>query len=229
MPSKITDNSQLSLFDRGLNAPPSGGPVRRRRRSAAKYEPEILPASDPRPGPVAATPIPLGARSSDAREPAPFEQASYELYLRSKTETTSLTKSTFVLLVILILIAVLGVQVQEALFGLVKFGSLPRDILVGVLGWATLLSTLFTAQRAAYTAQKERQCGLFYQRVLRFPSDGIAKIGEPVLVTAYVCCLAASILLTLIVARQEMVALLWFIARGILNMIFIGPWETTWR
>jgi hypothetical protein len=47
-----------------------------------------------------------------------------------------------------------------------------RDILIGLIGWLTLLAAEYTLIRAFYTLRKEMDCGLFYQRVLQL-SDNI--------------------------------------------------------
>jgi hypothetical protein len=222
---KTADTRQLTLFDSGLDAPPSAVP-RRRRPSVPPAEPEIIPP-EPRPATIRAAPFRRGEVESDGREPAPFEKASYDLYLLRKAEARNYTQTAAVLLVILLFVAVLRIQPLEAAFSIIKFVGVPIAYFVGVLGWATLLYTCFALQSAAQAALKKRQCGLFYQRVLRFSDSPLTKWIEPLLTTLYTCCMLGAIALTFIVAGSEMLELIKHILVGVLNIFRIGPWQTT--
>jgi hypothetical protein len=223
MAKKTADVRQLTLFDSGLDAPSSPRSLPGRRRSLAKPEPDIIrPERQSRA--LLAAPVRLREVESDGREPVAFEKASYELYLVRKTEARSHTTTGTILLVVLLFAAVLRIAPQEALFGIVKFSGLPLFYVIGALGWATVLYLAFALKSAAHAAQKKRQCGLFYQRVLRFSDSRLAILSEPVLAILYVFYMIGGIALVFIVAREEMFALVWHIITGILNIFRIGPW-----
>jgi hypothetical protein len=172
---------------------------------------------------MAVNPLPLQKQFSDPRGPAPFEQATYEPYLRARSETRGLAKATAVSATILVSVVILGLQVEEAAFGLFKVGSLKRNILVGLIGWFTLLSASYTLILAAYTAQKKRQSGPFYQQVLQLSGHPLLKLGDQVAAIVFVGVFLAVISLTIIVARDDMIKLVDFIIREIL--LFLDPWR----
>jgi hypothetical protein len=173
MPRKKTaNNRQLTLFERGLDAPPSTKSLLARRQPIAKPEPEIIePTRQPRS--IPAGPMRLKELESDGREPSPFERESYNLYLRYRDESRSLSGRSTFLFVLLLFAAVLRIPIQEVLG--VKFAAQHLFYIIGFLGWAALLSICYAIFIEILATRKKRQCGLFYQRVLRF-SDYSATI-----------------------------------------------------
>lgn len=216
--SKDRHKDQLS-FDLGPDQPLE--PIRRGRSMVIAHKPDRQDASDI-------------AVISDSRielqppspiEPTPFEKASYELYQRLKSETYALAKTTSFLAIVLIAVVFLGVQIPEAGFGLFKVGSLKHHILVGLIGWLTLLSAGYTLVRASFMMRKKVHCGLFYQRVLEFSSNAIIRVAHRFLDILFVTLFAGIIALTWIVAGGEMMNLVAFIIHEIL--LLRDPWRPT--
>jgi hypothetical protein len=93
---------------------------------------------------------------------------------------------------------------QEISVGLFRIGVISETIIVGVLGWCSVLWGVATLFQAAF-------------------ADVLGQIRTIV----YVVAVAGAILLSLILARHQMLQLVTFIFKGLLNLASTGPWETT--
>jgi hypothetical protein len=208
---------QLSLFDVGLELPTS------ERALTSVAELEIVRWSRPASTATLKT-IDLDLRSiSEPAEPSPFERASYDLYLKSKVDTHTSARTTGALVLILLALVFLDVQISEAGFGFLKIGSIKRDVIIGVVGWLTLLSAAKTLIRAGYMLRKKLDCGLFYQRVLQFSANWFIRSALRFFDILFVVIFLALIVLTLIIARVEMVNVVAFILREF--MFLFDPWH----
>jgi hypothetical protein len=213
---------QLSLFENGLDAPAAKFRAPRRGRrpttqtliEARAETVEVLEPSDIK-----------GPRNPQT--PDPFEKESYELYLKLRREVRSLSTMTAIFSFLLVAVVLLGATIQEASLGVFKVGAISETIVVGVLGWCSVLFGCATLYQAAFAAQKKRHSGLFYQRVLRFHDSPFADFAGNVRTIVYVGTVIGAILLAVVLARAQMLYLVHFILRGVLNILFIGPWETT--
>jgi hypothetical protein len=222
MPKKPTKTStgQLSLFDAGLNAPATTRVVGRHRTPKQ----EIL-SPEPVYDSGLSTRISAQFRTPHSTEPSPFEKASYELYLKLKSEVNASARTTGVLAMILVAVVFLRVPIPEIGVGLFRVDSLSRDVLVGLVGWLTLLSALNTLIRAAYMIRKKLDCGLFYQRILQFSGNSIIRFVSRFFDFLFVATFLAIIALTTIVAWVEMIKLVDFIIREFLFLF--NPWRPT--
>lgn len=215
---KSAPKEQLSLFDFGLDG--SKQQVVPTTELSAQ-SPEILPPELQQ----------LGAREkSEWRpispgEPSAFERASYEHYMRLKTETYNLAKVSGILALLLISVVILGVKVSEAGLGPLKISLFRHSHLVGLLGWLTLLSSGMTLLRAAYMLRKKIDCGLFYQRVLQFSGSPLIAFLSRCFGILFVAVFVSIIALTWVLARTDMLAFVDLVVRGIL-MPF-DPWAAT--
>lgn len=214
---KVPHRDQLSLFDAGLEQPLK--PILRGRSVTLAVKPDRSKAADI--DVISDHRIKLHPRTTG--EPTPFEKASYELYLRLKSETFALAKTTSFLAIVLIAVVFLGVEIPEAGLGLFKVGALKHHILVGLIGWLTFLSAGYTLVRAAFMMRKKIHSGLFYQRVLEFSNNPFIRIAHRFLDILFVALFAGIIALTWIVAGNEMMDLVAFIFREI--MLLRDPWR----
>jgi hypothetical protein len=64
-------------------------------------------------------------------------------------------------------------------------------------------------------------CGVFHQRVLHFSSNPLLRLISQLGTAIYV----GAIVHTLILAKPQMIDLIWFILRNFQKML-IGPWRT---
>lgn len=220
---KTVHKDQLSLFDLGLEGPAVTGRVTLNTLSTIPTV-ELIATDVERPVRVISSEH-FEVHPPAPPEPSPFEKASYELYLRLKGETYGLAKTTSILAIVLVAVVFLDVQIPEAGFGFFKVGSLPRHILVGLIGWLTLLSGGYTLIRAAYMMRKKVDCGLFYQRVLEFSNNAFIRFVHRFLDVLFVTLFSGIIALTWIIAGTEMINLVDFIAREVL--LLRDPWRPT--
>jgi hypothetical protein len=209
--------TQLTLFDRGLEAP------------------ETMPTRRPRSKRVVA-PVVEEVRSVDKveilqprdrpREPEPsaFERESYKLYLQLALEVRGLSIKTATATLVVALV-VFGAQIDRTIFGLLELKAVNHTIVVGVVAWITIAMAAYTLVRGAFALKKKHDCGVFYQRVLHFSSNPIMRLLATLGMAVYVGLVIGAIVLTLILARQEMLDLVWFIVRNF-HRSLIGPWET---
>lgn len=210
---------QLSLFDAGLDAPV--GDLKALATPRLSEQEIISPATEVA---LFVTPIAREFHKTDHADPGPFEKASYDLYLKLKAETYALSKTTGLLATVLVAVVFLGV-VPEIGIGLFRVGSLSRHVLVGLLGWLTILSASYTLVRAAYMVRKKIDSGLFYQHVLQFSGSVAVRIINRFLGVLFVLAFLGVIVLTLIIAREEMVKLVLFLVREFLFLF--DPWRPT--
>src|SRR5262245_16305383 len=72
--------------------------------------------------------------------PTAFEKESYELYLKTRREVRGLSTATAVFTFLLVVaVVLLGARIQEISVGLFKIGAISETIVVGVLGWCSVL------------------------------------------------------------------------------------------
>jgi hypothetical protein len=98
-------------------------------------------------------------------------------------------------------------------------------VLVGLVGWLTLLAAFNTLIRAAYMIRKKLDCGIFYQRVLQFSGSSIVCFVSRFFDFLFVATFIAIIALTAIIAWVEMIKLVDFIVREFLFLF--NPWRPT--
>ena len=96
-------------------------------------------------------------------------------------------------------------------------------MLVGLLGWLTILCAGFTLIRAFYTLRKKFDCGLFYQRVLEFSDNVIVRFVHRFFESLFVASFVSIIVLTWIIAHDEMLGLVLFMIDEV-RMLF-NPWR----
>jgi hypothetical protein len=196
-------------------------------RDIGRPEPEILrPAASPFEDRLMTARL-LPPNSDSPIGPTPFEKESYELYLKTRREVRGLSTTTAVFTFLLVAVVLLGARIQEISVGLFKIGAISETIVVGVLGWCSVLWGIGTLFQAAFAAYKKQQCGLFYQRVLRFYPSPFADVLGQIRTIVYVIAVAGAILLSLILARHQMLHLVTFIIKGLLNLASMSGWETT--
>jgi hypothetical protein len=210
--------NQLSLFDLGLAAPATL-PVRRRRSQAAKR------ASPVEEVPVNRIEILRPEERPKEPEPSAFEQESYKLYLMLSREVRSLSIRTGGATLLIVALVIFGAQFDKAILRFLEIRAINQSLVVGVVGWITIMLAAYTLARAAFALKKKRDCGVFYQRVLHFSSNPILRALAMVGTAAYVALVIGAIVLTLILARHQMFDLVWFILRNS-QRAFIGPWNT---
>jgi hypothetical protein len=217
-----TSKDQLSLFDFGLD-----GSNR-----------QVVPAPERAPDNVEPVEIMLPPSSSglehvrqvslrelQPRPPTPFEEANYAHYLRLRVDTYNLAKLSGILAVLLIAVALLGVKVLDAGFGPVRLTFFRHSHLVGLLGWLTILSSGWTLLRTVHMRRKQRDCGMFYQRVLQFSATPVMVLVSRCFGFMFVIVFLAIIALTWILARTEMLYLAEYVLKGILSLF--DPWAPT--
>ena len=84
---------------------------------------------------------------------------------------------------------------------------------------------IYTLVRALFMLKKKHDCGVFYQRVLHFSSNPIMRFLAQLGTAIYFVLIIGAFALTLILAKQQMLELVWFIVRNFQHAI-IGPWHT---
>ena len=126
---------------------------------------------------------------------------------------------------VLVAVVFLEVRIPEIGVGLFKVGSLSRDVLVGLVGWLTLLGAGYTLMLAAYMMRKKVNSGLFYQRVLQFSGNAIVRTINRFFDILFIAAFLGIIALTWIIARVEMLNLVDFILREFL--LLFNPWRAT--
>ena len=212
-----TSPDQLTLFDLGLDASATVKSPKSLQKRNVQAE-IVRPLSDDA---FSNRRILEFARD----EPSPFEKASYDLYQKLRRETAWLARTTFLFEILLVAVVFFGIQIQEIGFGAFKVNSVNRQVLVGVIGWSTLLAAGLTLLRAFHSEQKRRQSGLFYQRVLIFSSNPIVRLATRFLNGLFVSILIAFIALTWILAQEEMLNLISYIFQKL--TLLNNPWKTT--
>lgn len=208
-----TDPNQLSLFETSPDVGYDKPPV------VVERTPVVQAIPRPRQGFVGR----LNPGNTTIVQPNPFERTAYELYQKARAEARNLSNATGVLIVALVSVAILDVQVQEAAIGFFKFGSVKQNVLVGLLGWLTILAAIWTLFRSAYASQKHRQSGEYYQLVMRFSHNPLWGFCERIIGNLFVAAHLGIIALAIVIARHEMIGLIDFIFRGLLMLN--DPWR----
>ena len=219
----MVSENQLSLFDIGLDAiSAEATPIRALVRAT---EPKFL--RSPNTQPIASNTFKLNLRStSDPAQPTLFEKAAYDIYLKSKAEMHASGCYTGVLMLILLAIVFCDVKASEAGVGLIKFGSLKPDIIIGIIGWFTVAFAVNTIIKEEYLRQNKNESGLFYRRLINYSESRTAWAVFPFFDIIYVGIFLGLIALTLIVARFEMVSVIRFYL-GVPS--FFDPWHPVLR
>jgi hypothetical protein len=222
MVPKTSPSTQLTLFDQGLNAPIVQPAKPRRHKSPAKPAPtdiveevrhvdrvEIL-----RPGDRPREP-----------EPSPFERESYRLYVQLAREVRGLSIKTATATSLVLALVIFGAQIDKTILRFLELRTVNNAIVVGLVGWITIALATYTLARAAFMLKKKVDCGVFYQRVLHFSSNPVVRFLATFGIAVYLALMIGAIVLTLILAKQQMLDLVWFIVRNFPH-VFIGPWHT---
>ena len=223
MASKKPPSKQLTLFDIGLDAP-IAKPARHLKlpqasHSATEVTPEVRH--------VGTIEIlgPIG-RSEHRQVPGPFEKESYRLYLRLLAEVRSLSVRTAYATFLVVALVIFGAKIDKTILHFLEVRAISHGLIVGVVGWGTVLLASYTLMRAAFTFKKKRDSGAFYQGVLRFSSNPFLTVFGTISTVVYIAAVSGAILLTLILAKAQMVEVVIFILKNLQMVIFIGPWDT---
>ena len=214
-------STQLTLFDHGLDAP-TAAPVRRRRQEVAKRAHDVVVEEVQQANRVE---ILRPEDRPKEPEPSPFERESYKLYLLLSREVRSLSIKTGGATLLIVALVMFGAQFDKAVLRFLEIRAVNHSLVVGVIGWLTIMLATYTLARAAFALKKKRDCGVFYQRVLHFSSNPVMRFLAMVGTAAYVALVVGAIVLTLILARHQMLDLVGFILRN-MQHAFIGPWQT---
>lgn len=216
----VASKSQLSLFDIGLDAPAPD--AAKSGNVTSSPQSKLLPALRQVPtAPAKLIEVDASALTEPCT-PSAFEKASYDLYLKAKTETHISARTTGALVLILLALVFLNVQVAEAGLGFIKIGAVKTHIVIGVTAWLTLLSAK-TLIRAAYMIKKKLDCGLFYQMVLQFSDNILVRAILRFFDILFVAIFIAIIMLTLIIAYDEMYDVVKFIIHEVASLS--DPWH----
>jgi hypothetical protein len=214
-------SAQLTLFDNGLDAP-IAAPVRRRRREVVKRAQDVVVEEVQQANRVE---ILRPEDRPKESEPSPFERESYKLYLLLSREVRSLSIKTGGATLLIVALVMFGAQFDKAVLRFLEIRAVNHSLVVGVIGWLTIMLATYTLARGAFALKKKCDCGVFYQRVLHFSSNPFMRFIAMVGTAAYAALVVGAIVLVLILARHQMLDLVWFILRN-MQHAFIGPWQT---
>jgi hypothetical protein len=162
-----TTEAQIA-FDFGDNI------ARPKRRALAKrpksqHQIEILPPVTTEAHSRVETVQPVVERQS----PAQRETEAFRLYQAQLRHTVAVCLSTVVLAVVLLAVQFLGAGVIEASPVGLKVTFENKRVLLGILGWVTLGSALWSLYSVYCTRALWHKCGFFYQSIMR-PTDSHA-------------------------------------------------------
>jgi hypothetical protein len=225
MATKTKPSTQLSLFDQGLDAPavPVAKPPRRSRLAVAGADTTASAEAVRHVDRIEV--IPPDADHRRDRKPSPFEEESYKLYLQLARDVRSLSMKTALATFGVVALVIFGAQIERTVLRLIELRHISQSLMIGVVGWIAVTIAGYTLGRAAFVLKKKHDCGVFYQGVLHFSSNPVMRFVAKLGTALYVGLVAGAIILTLILARQEMIDLIWFIARHFPRAV-IGPWDT---
>ena len=220
MPSKKNPpGTQLTLFEQGLDAP-AAPPIGKRRKSPAKKV-EAVAVEEVR----HVDRIEIIRPAEQPKEPHPFERESYKLYLQLSKDVRGLTVKTATATAVVVALVMFDAQVEKTILRYFELRAINRSLVVGVVAWIAVAFAVYTLFRAAYAMKKKHDCGVFYQRVLHFSSNPLIRLISQLGTTIYVGLVVGAIVLTLILAKPQMIDIIWFIIRNFQQML-IGPWRT---
>jgi hypothetical protein len=217
---QLLTGTQLTLFDHGLNAPvtqPDARKSKPQRKTAETAVVEVVRQVDR---------IEIIQPGTDKERPATaFEQESYRLYLQLAREVRGLSIKTATATSIVVALVIFGAQIDKTILRFLELRAVNHTLVIGVVGWITVAMATYTLARATFMLKKKHDCGVFYQRVLHFSSHPIMLLLSKLGTAIYVGLVIGAIALTLILAKQQMLDLIWFIIRNFRHA-FIGPWQT---
>ena len=212
--------TQLTLFDQGLDAPATA-PAPRKRKAAAKRTGTAI-VEEVRHVDRVEIIQPRQGKESPATA---FEQESYKLYLLLSREVRGLSFKTATATFLVVALVIFGAQIDKTILRFLELRNVNHNLVVGVVGWITVAMAVYTLARAGFMLKKKHACGVFYQRVLHFSSNPIMRVLARLGTAIYVALVIGAIALTLILAKQQMLDLVWFIVRNF-QQTLIGPWHT---
>jgi hypothetical protein len=211
--------TQLTLFDLGLDAP-AAPPLRKRRKPPAKKAEAVVVDQVRHVDRIEIIPP-----ANQPKQPDPFECESYKLYLQLSKDVRGLTVKTATATAVVVALVMFDAQIEKTILRFFELRAINRSFVVGVVGWITVAFAVYTLFHAAYAMKKKHDCGVFYQRVLHFSSNPLIRLISQLGTAFYVGLVVGAIVLTLILAKPQMIDLIWFILRNFQKML-IGPWRT---
>jgi hypothetical protein len=215
---KTLPGTQLSLFDQGLDAPATA--PRKRKPAAKRAETAVVEE-------VRHVDRIEIIQPREAKEPpaSAFEQDSYKLYLQLAHEVRGLSIKTATATFVVVALVIFGAQIDKTILRFLELRTVNHTLVVGVVGWITIAMAIYTLARAAFMLKKNHDCGVFYQRVLHFSSNPIMRFLAKLGTAIYAALVIGALALTLILAKQQMLDVVWFIVSNFQHAL-IGPWHT---
>ena len=147
------------------------------------------------------------------------EITAYTLYADARREARWLSTVA----ALLILATILVVQFS-AVTGDLPLDVPDRRVLVGLLGWCSLVCTGYALFSIVLAARLKRRCGVFFRGIITFADNPFVSLLDYGLVVVHVGLLGSFLAVVLILAHAEMMFFVLSIFNGALRELVMPPW-----